>query len=111
MAKYKSAYEERVRKQKEHEGRNIEEEHRIMREKDKLLDKYRERNATIKTVQKRVQCYELANQLLSGVYLSSTDKLLTANSFPQVLTNHLATDYLDEVFSKAADHYGRILER
>ena len=37
MAKYKSAYEERVRRQKEHENKNIEEEMRIMKEKDKLL--------------------------------------------------------------------------
>lgn len=37
MAKYKAAYEDRVKKQKEHEQKNIEEEMRVMREKDKLL--------------------------------------------------------------------------
>lgn len=37
MVKYKKAYEERVRKQKQHEQKNIDEEMRIIKEKDKLL--------------------------------------------------------------------------
>jgi hypothetical protein len=33
MAKYKKAYEEKVRKQKDHEQKNIDEELRIIKEK------------------------------------------------------------------------------
>ena len=37
MVKYKKSYEERVRKQHEHEQKNIDEELRIIKEKEQLL--------------------------------------------------------------------------
>lgn len=76
-----------------------------MKEKDKLLQKHKQRSNTIKTIQKRVQCYELANNLLSNIYFESTTKLIHANSFPNPLQNHLATTFLDEIMNKAASHY------
>jgi hypothetical protein len=68
MAKYKTAYEERVKKQKEHEQKNIDEELRVMREKDKLLENHRNRTQTIRNIQHRTQCYQIANNFLQNIY-------------------------------------------
>lgn len=108
MAKYRSAYEERVKKQREHEQRNIEEEMRVMKEKDKLLEAHRARAQTIRSVQHRTQCYQIANTFLQNIYYESVSKLVTANAYPDPLANFLATDYLAEIIAKAAAHQQRL---
>lgn len=105
MAKYKAAYEDRVKKQKEHEQKNIEEEMRVMKEKDKLLEAHRARAQTIRNIQHRTQCYQLANNFLSNIYFETVNRLVTANAYPDPLANFLATDYLNEIINKAAGHH------
>jgi hypothetical protein len=99
-----------VRRQKEHEQQNIEEELQLMREKEKLLTEQRERAQTRRRIQQRTQFYQIANDFLQGIYLNTTNKLLTANAYPDSLTNHLATDYLNEVIGKAAVVYQKLVE-
>lgn len=68
MVKYKWAYMERVKKQKEHEQKNIDEEKRIIKEKEKLLEEHRKKAEIKKNIQKRTQCYQLASSFISGIY-------------------------------------------
>lgn len=81
-----------------------------MKEKDRLLEEQRARAQARTHIHQRTQCYQLANQFLSGIYQEATVKLVTANAYPDSLANHLATDYLDQIISKAAVHYRRIQE-
>jgi len=46
---------------------------------------------------------------LSNIYYESTSKLITANAYPDSLTNFLKTDYLDEIIGKAATSYQKIV--
>lgn len=110
MAKYRSAYDERVKKQKEHEQKNIEEEQRVMREKDKLLESHRGRAQTVRNIQHRTQCYQLANNFLQNIFYDSVSKLVASNAYPDPLTNFLAGDYLNDIISKAALHHQRITQ-
>ena len=61
-----------------------------------------------KNIQRRTQCYQLANNFLSGIYLQTTNRLIEVNTYPNSLSNYLHTEYLDELFSKAAVNYDRI---
>lgn len=105
MVKYRKAYDERFRKQKEHEQKNIDEELRIIKEKEKLLKQHREKIEAKKNIQKRTQCYQLANNFLSGLYLEAANRPVTSNVYPDSLSNFLKTEYLDQIFTKAATNY------
>ena len=61
-----------------------------------------------KNIQKRTQCYQLANNFLSGIYLETANRLITAQTYSDSLSNYLHTEYIDEVFSKAAVNYDRL---
>lgn len=39
-----------------------------MKEKDKLLEAHRSRAQTVRNVQQRVQCYQIANNFLGNIY-------------------------------------------
>ena len=110
MAKYKSAYEDRLKKQKEHEQKNIDEELRVMKEKDKLLENHRNRAQVVRNIQARTQCYQIANNFLSGIYQESMNKLVTANAYADTLKNYLYSEYIDEIIGKAATYHKKIAE-
>ena len=48
-----------------------------------------------KNIQRRTQCYQLANNFLSGIYLQTTNRLIEVNTYPNSLSNYLHTEYLD----------------
>ncbi|CAM6006532.1 unnamed protein product [Sphagnum balticum] len=95
MARYKSAYLDRVKKQQEHEQRNLDEEQRVIREKDKLLGDHRARAQTLHNLQARIQAYDAANRLLEGIYPRAATQLFYANAYPDPLSAFLRTTYLD----------------
>ena len=97
-----------MKKQREHEQRNIEEEMRVMREKDKLLETHRARAQTVRNIQHRTQCYQIATSFLQNLYYDNVAKLVASNAYPDPLANFLATDYLADVLAKAAAHHGRL---
>jgi hypothetical protein len=79
-----------------------------MKEKDKLLEAHRARAQTVRNIQHRTQCYQIANNFLQNIYYQSVDKLVTANAYPDPLANFLATHYLADIVAKAATHHQRI---
>lgn len=68
IKKYKSHYQERLQKRKEHKQSKIEHEEQLIRDKEKLLAVYRAKDKAKKDVKKRVVCYSIANQFLQGLY-------------------------------------------
>ena len=64
---------------------------RVMREKYKLLEAHRARAQTVRNIQHRTQCYQIANNFLQNIYYESVNKLVTANAYPDPLANFLST--------------------
>jgi hypothetical protein len=81
-----------------------------MREKDKLLESHRLRAQTVRNIQHRTQCYQIANSFLQNIYYDSVNKLVNTNAYPDPLSNFLQGEYLAEVISKAAHHFQRITQ-
>lgn len=79
-----------------------------MREKDKLLEAHRARAQTVRAVQHRTQCYQIANSFLQDIYQHAVGGLVTANAYPDPLGNFLNAQFLPELFTKAATHLQRI---
>lgn len=52
----------------------------------------------------------MASSFLSGVYFECANKLITANAYPDSLSNFLNTEYLDSLINKASVNYSKLLE-
>ena len=61
-----------------------------------------------KDIQRRTECYQLANNFLSGIYAESANKLIASNVYQDSLSNYLKTDYLNDLFGKASNDFDRI---
>ncbi len=82
----------------------------MIKEKEKLLEEHRNRSKTIKSVQYRTQCYQIANNFISNIYQESLSKLITANAYPDNLANFLHSDYLTDLVGKAYTLHQQIIQ-
>ena len=72
------------------------------------MKEHREKAEMKKNIQRRTECYKLANNFLSGIYAESANKLIQSNVYPDSLSNYLQTDYLNDLFGKASQNFDRI---
>jgi hypothetical protein len=74
------------------------------------LEEHRNRTKTIKNVQYRTQCYQIANNFISNIYQESLHKLITANAYPDNLNNFLHSEFLDDIVGKAYNLHQKIIQ-
>ena len=75
-----------------------------------MLKEHREKIEAKKNIQRRTQGYQLASNFLSGIYLDAAKRLVKSNVYPDSLSNFLKTEYLDQIFSKAATDYNKLCQ-
>lgn len=85
IAKYKNAFNDRVKKQKKHEDEKIQAENDIIKEKNRLLEMARKKDDAKKNVNKKIITYSCTNHFLNDIYGNATLKLYHENYFPNAI--------------------------
>ena len=67
IAKYKNAFNDRVKKQKKHEDEKIQAENDIIKEKNRLLEMARKKDDAKKNVNKQIITYSCTNHFLNDI--------------------------------------------